>query len=311
MRSFFARLHRRYGKKMRGTERQSLVQDKMRQEAHLPSARPQIERAAQRGKPQPRVAIIGAGFSGLMAGYALAGHCDVTIFEARKRIGGRVWSKPRPGGLIEAGAELIGYNHPLWLKLAKEFSLGLSVTTSDTNFDALDLDMPLYLDGTKISEKKQKKIYGEMADAFGRMTRLSRKIDAHRPWRSANAKKYDNMSMADWIDTLDCSALTRRALEEQFSNDAGQPASKQNYLANLAACAAARSRASPMRSFPKRKRYDARMAIMPSPVAWPTRFQRPVRPSICPRRSTPSIFATAESCWKREASAAQRPARQL
>ena len=180
------------------------------------------------------MAIVGAGFSGLMAGYALAGHCDVTVFEARDRIGGRVWSKPRPGGLVEAGAELIGYNHPLWLKLAKHFSLGLSVTTSDTNFDALNLDMPLYLDGTKISEKKQKKIYDEMAVAFSAMTRLSRKIDAHRPWRSDNAEKFDAMSMADWIDTLDCSSLTRRALEEQFSNDAGQPAGKQNYLANLA-----------------------------------------------------------------------------
>ena len=154
--------------------------------------------------------------------------------------------------------------------------------------------MPLYLDGTKISEKKQKKIYGEMADAFGRMTRLSRKIDAHRPWRSANAKKYDNMSMADWIDTLDCSALTRRALEEQFSNDAGQPASKQNYLANLAVVRGGALKGQPDAFFPKRKRYDARMAIMPSPVAWPTRFQRPARPSICPRRSAPSIFATAK-----------------
>ena len=36
MRSFFARLHRRYGKKMRGTERQSLVQDKMRQDSIFP-----------------------------------------------------------------------------------------------------------------------------------------------------------------------------------------------------------------------------------------------------------------------------------
>jgi monoamine oxidase len=232
MRSLFARLRRRYGKKITGAERQLIVRNKMIKEAPLP--KPETDRAARRGKPRPHVVIVGAGFSGLMAGYALARDCKVTVYEARRRIGGRVWSKRRPGGLIEAGAELIGYNHPLWLKLAQHFSLGLSVTTSDTNFDALDLDMPLYLDGTKISEEKQKTIYGEMDDAFRRMTLRSRKINARRPWLSDNAEDLDKKSIADWINTLDCTALTRRALEEQFSNDAGQPASKQNFLANLA-----------------------------------------------------------------------------
>ncbi|MGF6483311.1 FAD-dependent oxidoreductase [Paraburkholderia sp. JPY419] len=44
----------------------------------------------------PRVAIVGAGISGLLAAAELmrAGVTDVTVFEARDRIGGRVWSQP-------------------------------------------------------------------------------------------------------------------------------------------------------------------------------------------------------------------------
>ena len=69
--------------------------------------------------------------------------------EARDRVGGRVWSKSKSSGIVEAGGELIGYNHPLWLTLAREFELGISVNTSDANFDTLHLEMPLELGGKR------------------------------------------------------------------------------------------------------------------------------------------------------------------
>jgi len=51
-----------------------------------------------------RVVVAGAGFAGLLAAYrvAQAGH-EVVVFEARDRVGGRVWSQelvpgdPAPG----------------------------------------------------------------------------------------------------------------------------------------------------------------------------------------------------------------------
>lgn len=65
----------------------------------------------------PRVAVLGAGLAGLAAatGLVRAGH-DVTVFEARDRVGGRVWSETlsAAGGyhVIERGAEFVldGYS---------------------------------------------------------------------------------------------------------------------------------------------------------------------------------------------------------
>jgi monoamine oxidase len=56
-----------------------------------------------------RVIVVGAGFAGLAAADALAtAGVDVLVFEARDRVGGRVWSRELPtGGVVEMGAEFI------------------------------------------------------------------------------------------------------------------------------------------------------------------------------------------------------------
>jgi monoamine oxidase len=59
-----------------------------------------------------QVLIIGAGMAGLAAARELAGECNVTVLEARDRVGGRVFSEP-PN--IELGAEFVHGRHPeLW-----------------------------------------------------------------------------------------------------------------------------------------------------------------------------------------------------
>ncbi|MGY3123337.1 hypothetical protein ACVWXQ_007274 [Bradyrhizobium sp. S3.14.4] len=231
--------HRRYGPRISGAERQRRVKDKLALQPTPPTIRsPTALRAL--AVRRPKVAIIGGGFAGLMAASELVAHCEVTLFEARDRFGGRVLSKKKPSGIVEAGGELIGYNHPLWLKYAKRFELGLSVITSDTNFDALELDMPVFLDGHKLSDGQMKRVYHEMDDAFGKLSRWAGRVKPDKPWRAKGARKLDARTIAEWIASLDCSKLTKHAMEEQFSNDAGQPTTKQSLLANLAVVAGGR-----------------------------------------------------------------------
>src|SRR5882724_8016926 len=115
MHSLYSRLHRRYGHRVPRAKREALVSAKMRQTSHLPTLAAESRALALSDTQRPRVAIVGGGFAGLMAGYALSSHCQVTVFEARNRVGGRVWSKLKSSGIVEAGGELIGFNHPLWL----------------------------------------------------------------------------------------------------------------------------------------------------------------------------------------------------
>ncbi|HEY1237295.1 MAG TPA: NAD(P)/FAD-dependent oxidoreductase [Solirubrobacterales bacterium] len=72
-----------------------------------------------------RVCVIGAGFAGLAAADALrAGGIDVTVLEARDRVGGRVWSVPfGDGAVVERGAEFILPGYEMMNALAARFGI--------------------------------------------------------------------------------------------------------------------------------------------------------------------------------------------
>lgn len=73
--------------------------------------------------PLPRkVIVVGAGFSGLIAARELeAAGIDVTIFEARDRIGGRAWTHERLGGhALEMGATWVHWMQPfVWTEITR------------------------------------------------------------------------------------------------------------------------------------------------------------------------------------------------
>lgn len=72
-----------------------------------------------------RVVVIGAGFAGLAAADALrAGGAEVTVLEARDRVGGRVWSVPfGDGAVVERGAEFILPGYAAMDALAARFGI--------------------------------------------------------------------------------------------------------------------------------------------------------------------------------------------
>ena len=120
---------------------------------------------------QPSLIVIGAGFAGLMTAYMLSKNFRVTVLEARSRVGGRVHSLIDRGSkrVVEAGGELVGYNHPNWLMLAREFDLGLLTLTSDDAMASLELEMPMEIGGTVLEPRQVKTIFDEMTSATFRI----------------------------------------------------------------------------------------------------------------------------------------------
>jgi len=78
-----------------------------------------------------RVAVVGAGFAGLAAADALhrAGH-EVTVLDARDRVGGRVHSVPFAGALVERGAEFVFDGH----EQVRALCARLGLTLADKGF---------------------------------------------------------------------------------------------------------------------------------------------------------------------------------
>lgn len=73
--------------------------------------------------------IIGSGFAGLAAGFKLkTAGWDVTIVDARSRVGGRVFSHSLPQNpklICELGAEWVGESHERLKALCHDFKIGL------------------------------------------------------------------------------------------------------------------------------------------------------------------------------------------
>ena len=235
-RSLYARLSRKYRPQPTAFDRREFLKVTLAASAGLllsgvPSVgRSAIPRGVGRGR---RVTVVGAGFSGLACAYELlsAGY-DVTVLDARNRIGGRVLSfnDMVSGKVVEGGGELIGSNHPTWVAYAKKFGLSFNdVTESET------LDAPVILGGKRLTEKESKALWEELEAAYGTMNAAARPINADEPWNSPDAQRLDARSVAQWVSGLKVSDLCRKAITVELTADNAVATSRQSFLGMLAA----------------------------------------------------------------------------
>ena len=180
-----------------------------------------------------RVIIVGGGFGGLAAGHELAAAgYDVTVLEARNRIGGRVLSFQDlvPGKNVEGGGELIGSNHPSWVAYHKKFGLEFLDVS-----DYPDLDSPIVLGGRRLNATESSRLWEEMDAALSTLNAdAARVVDPYQPWTVENAAALDRRTLASWIDALGVSALCKQGIHAMMTANNGVTTAWQSYLGNLA-----------------------------------------------------------------------------
>jgi monoamine oxidase len=192
-----------------------------------------LSAAPARATGRGRVVIVGAGFAGLACGYELtAAGFDVTIVEARNRVGGRVFSRADialNGGVVEFGAELIGANHPHWVAYAKKFVLEFRDVSGDE-----DLDWPIILNNRLLKRSEAAAALQGLARGEAALTKAAAAIDPKAPWRAANAARLDAQNLHSFLAQTEMPRLSRRVFEEIESANNAVDARRQSLLATLA-----------------------------------------------------------------------------
>ena len=143
------------------------------------------------------IAVLGAGLSGLAAANRLvsAGH-TVTVYEARERVGGRVWSETiRALGsdhVIERGAEFVLGGYTSLTRYCMDFGLSL-----------VDTGMSYYI---RTPADRPNVSVDDMATLGGQAAAVA----------AAEGGGHEPLSVADVLDSIGVSGDTREALEARI-----------------------------------------------------------------------------------------------
>jgi monoamine oxidase len=190
-------------------------------------------------KAKRQIAIVGGGLAGLAAAYELrsVGY-QVTVFEARAKVGGRVLSKRDvvPGFIVEHGAELIGLNHLAWWSYANRLKLKLDRLRESNK------PSPVALRGKLLSPERAERLAVEMSKCERLINKSARRVNAYEPWRTRHADRLDRISLKtglrrlkfERIKGVTMPGLCRLAFLEQLESDNGVQAGQQSWLGNLA-----------------------------------------------------------------------------
>jgi monoamine oxidase len=171
--------------------------------AALPRGAVAAPAARRRTRRREDVVVIGAGLSGLIAAREVmrAGH-SVAVLEARGRVGGRMLSRPIPGGdVVDLGAEFIGPTQNRIRALVGELGIDTFPTFVDgRNVYVAGGSRTTYADtGPTGSAPLDPAILPDLLLATTTLNRLSLQIPLHAPWAAPRAGEYDGQSLEAWL----------------------------------------------------------------------------------------------------------------
>lgn len=157
------------------------------------------------GSEKVDVAVIGAGFAGLVAARELlAGGHSVVVLEARERPGGRVTgAELAPGLKADLGGGFSGSDQSHLLALADEFGVPASPVPDEGAGE-----LRLGAEGERVVFGDE--LSAETAALATEIDRLAAKVPLEAPWDAPDAVHLDSITFAAWLEAI----ATERAIEE-------------------------------------------------------------------------------------------------
>lgn len=180
---------------------------------------------------QPTIAIVGAGMAGLHASYILkqAGYAS-TLYEATQRAGGRIFTVTDmmgPGLWTEMGGEFIDTNHVDMLNLCKQFKLPLIDRHAPT--ETTLKEFAYFFEGNHFQQQDVlKELHPFTVQMAKDIESLSDEISFDK--HTDADKRLDNMSIADYTDSIGVKGWFRNFLHTAYTTEYGSDASEQSAL---------------------------------------------------------------------------------
>jgi monoamine oxidase len=191
-----------------------------------PSATP----APQTGPQAPRIAIVGAGVSGLNAAYKLkqAG-LTATIYEGANRTGGRMFTARdllADGLTTELGGEFIDSNHEEMLKLMAEFGL----ERLDTRAPAVaSLKAETYfINGRHYTQEQAARAFVPIAKSI--MSDYDELGDVVNYETEGGGTAIDRQSITEYLDRIGVTGWMRELIDVAYVTEYGLDAGEQSAL---------------------------------------------------------------------------------
>ena len=167
------------------------------------------------GESRSHVVVVGAGLAGLTAAHELERRgFDVTVLEARSRVGGRVRTirhEFAEGQHAEAGGEFIDTNHLEILRLVRRLGLELE----DVRNGWGDREDAVYRDGRRhpYGLVATKPVRREIDRFWQEIAELAAPLDPADP--VAAGERLDARSVADFLDDIELEETARFFVEQQ------------------------------------------------------------------------------------------------
>lgn len=170
-----------------------------------------------------RIGVVGAGIAGLQTARLLQrlGH-EVTVFEARDRVGGRLWTKSSDPGFFEAGGEWIDADHHRILRLLQDFGQEPTHSSLYPGWLVMNGDVRPENDPSPAATADAEHVHEAAVDMCQRMPA--------EPWLDPQWAAMDQQTLGDWLDLQCTSPEGRRYVEAVQRSDEGEDTHRVSLL---------------------------------------------------------------------------------